>query len=110
LYNRLGLTTQVPNSVRIASLDRQVKGKVGNTIVKPAKSYVKVTTDNIKYLEILDVIKDLNTIPDLEKTDGIVYLKNVLRGFDATEIKNWLLMELLTLQKLGLYSVLYWRS
>jgi len=88
LYNRLGLTTQVPNSVRIASLDRQVKGKVGNTIVKPAKSYVKVTADNIKYLEILDVIKDLNTIPDLEKTDGIVYLKNVLRGFDATEIKK----------------------
>lgn len=88
LYNRLGLTTQVPNSVRIASLDRQVKGKVGNTIVKPAKSYVKVTADNIKYLEVLDVIKDLNTIPDLEKTDGIVYLKNVLRSFDATEIKK----------------------
>lgn len=88
LYNRLGLTTQVPNAVRIASLDRQVKGKVGNTIVKPAKSYVKVTADNIKYLEILDVIKDLNTIPDLEKTDGIVYLKNVLRSFDAAEIKK----------------------
>lgn len=88
LYNRLGLTTQVPNSVRIASLDRQVKGRVGNTIVKPAKSYVKVTADNIKYLEILDVIKDLNAIPDLEKTDGIVYLKNVLRSFDATEIKK----------------------
>ena len=88
LYNRLGLTTQVPNSVRIASLDKQVKGKVGNTIVKPAKSYVKVTADNIKYLEILDVIKDLNAIPDLEKNDGIVYLKNVLRGFDTTEMKK----------------------
>ena len=88
LYNRLGLTTQVPNSVRIASLDRQVKGKVGNTIVKPAKSYVKVTADNIKYLEILDVIKDLNAIPDLEKNDGIVYLKNVLQGFDNTEMKK----------------------
>ena len=88
LYNRLGLTTQVPNSVRIASLDRQVKGKVGNTIVKPAKSYVKVTADNIKYLEILDVIKDLNSIPDLEKNDGIVFLKNILTGFDTIEIKK----------------------
>lgn len=88
LYNRLGLTTQVPNSIRIASLDKQVKGKVGNTIVKPAKSYVKVTADNIKYLEILDVIKDLNTIPDLEKSDGIVYLKKVLYDFDKLEIKK----------------------
>lgn len=88
LYNRLGLTTQVPNSIRIASLDKQVKGKVGNTIVKPAKSYVKVTTDNIKYLEVLDVIKDLNTIPDLEKSDGIVYLKKALYAFDNLEIKK----------------------
>lgn len=88
LYNRLGLTTQVPNSIRIASLDKQVKGKVGNMIVKPAKSYVKVTTDNIKYLEVLDVIKDLNTIPDLEKSDGVVYLKKALYAFDNLEIKK----------------------
>lgn len=88
LYNRLGLTTQVPNSIRIASFDKQIKGKVGNMLVKPAKSYVKVTTDNIKYLEILDVIKDLNTIPDLEKSDGIVYLKRVLYAFEKLEIKK----------------------
>lgn len=88
LYNRLGLTTQVPNSIRIASLDKQVKGKVGNVIIKPAKSYVKVTSENIKYLEILDVIKDLNTIPDLQKSDGLQYLKKVIYNFDSTEIKK----------------------
>ena len=88
LYNRLGLTTQVPNSIRIASFDKQVKGKVGNVIVKPAKSYVKVTADNIKYLEILDVIKDFNKIPDLNKSIGIVYLKKVLCDFDNLEIKK----------------------
>ena len=88
LYNRLGLTTQVPNSVRVASMDKQIKGKVGNMLVKPAKSYVKVTNDNIRYLEILDVIKDLNTIPDLQKSDGIVYLKKVLYDFDKAEIKK----------------------
>ena len=88
LYNRLGLTTQVTNSIRIASFDKQVKGKVGNVIVKPAKSYVKVTADNIKYLEILDVIKDFNKIPDLNKSIGIVYLKKVLCDFDNLEIKK----------------------
>ena len=88
LYNRLGLTTQVPNSIRIASFDKQVKGKVGNLIVKPAKSYVKVTADNIKYLEILDVIKDFNKIPDLNKSNGIVYLKKVLSDFDNLQIKK----------------------
>ena len=88
LYNRLGLTTQVPSSIRIASLDKQVKGKVGNVVIKPAKSYVKVTSDTIKYLELLDVIKDLNTIPDLQKSDGLVYLKKVIYNFDTTEIKK----------------------
>lgn len=88
LYNRLGLTTQVPSSIRVASLDKQVKGKVGNIVIKPAKSYVKVTSDAIKYLELLDVIKDLNTIPDLQKNDGLVYLKKAIYNFDTTEIKK----------------------
>ena len=85
LYNRLGLTTQVPSSIRVASSDKQIKGKVGNVVIKPAKSYVKVTADTIKYLELLDVIKDLNTIPDLQKSDGLVYLKKVIYNFDKLE-------------------------
>ena len=84
----MGLTTQVPSSIRVASLDKQVKGKVGNVVIKPAKSYGKVTADTIKYLELLDVIKDLNTIPDLQKSDGLVYLKKTIYNFDTTEI-NW---------------------
>lgn len=88
LYNRLGLTTQVPSSIRVASLDRQVKGKVGNIVIKPAKSYAKVTADSIKYLELLDVMKDLNIIPDLQKSDGLVYLKKAIYNFDTTEIKK----------------------
>lgn len=88
LYNRLGLTTQVPTSIRIASLDKQIKGKVGNVVIKPAKSYVKVTADIIQYLELLDVIKDLNIIPDLRKSDGLVYLKKVIYNFNTAQIKK----------------------
>lgn len=88
LYNRLGLTTQVPSSIRIASMDKQVKGKVGNLVIKPAKSYVRVTPERVPYLEILDVIKDFNMIPDLQKKDGIVYLEKVIDNFNTSEIKK----------------------
>ncbi|MDR7371096.1 DUF6088 family protein [Flavobacterium aquidurense] len=88
LYNRLGLTTQVPSSIRIASLDRQIKGKVGNLVIKPARSYVRVTSENVRYLEILDVIKDFNTIPDLQKKDGLAYLKKTIRNLNNIEIKK----------------------
>jgi len=89
LYNRLGLTTQVPNSVHVASAEKQVKGKVGNLLIKPAKSYVKVTQGNIRFLEFLDVIKDLNQIPDLTKKDGFDYLKSeIIRFNNNKEIKK----------------------
>ena len=88
LYNRLGLTTQVPNSIRVASLDRQIKGRVGNLVVKPAKSYVQVTSDRVRYLEILDVMKDFNAIPDLQKKDGLSYLKKAIGNLRNAELKK----------------------
>jgi hypothetical protein len=30
----------------------------------------------------------LNTIPDLQKSDGLVYLKKTIYNFDTTEIKK----------------------
>lgn len=88
LYNRLGLTTQVSSSIRVASLDKQIKGKVGNTVIKPAKSYVRVTSDNIRYLELLDVIKDFNVIPDLSKEEGLIYLEKIINNLEREEIKK----------------------
>ncbi|TPG29790.1 DUF6088 family protein [Flavobacterium pectinovorum] len=96
LYNRLGLTTQVPNSVRVASHDRQIKGRAGSVLVKPAKSYVKVTPDKIRYLEILDVMKDFNSIPDMQAKDGLAYLKKEIGRLKNDEIK-----------KLVSYGILY---
>ena len=64
LYNQFRLTTQVPNVVRVASSSKQVRGKVGNTMVRPAKSYVTVSKKNIPLLQVLDVAKDFKNIPD----------------------------------------------
>ena len=30
----------------------------------------------------------MNSIPDLKKNDGIVFLKNILKGFDTIQIKK----------------------
>ncbi|WP_417942192.1 DUF6088 family protein [Flavobacterium sp. RS13.1] len=88
LYNRLGLTTQVTNAVRVASQSRQIKGRAGSMAVKPAKSYVKVTPDKIRYLEILDVMKDFNSIPDMQAKDGLTYLKKEIGRLKNDEIKK----------------------
>lgn len=76
LYNRMGLTTQVPKTIKVASKVKRVTTKIGKTQLKPVKSYVDVTNENYHLLEILDALKDFKTIPDLDKKSAITFLKN----------------------------------
>lgn len=76
LYNRMGLTTQVPKTIKVASRVKRVSTKIGKTQVKPAKSYVDVTNENYYLLEILDALKDFKIIPDLDNKSAIALLKN----------------------------------
>ncbi|WP_290792788.1 DUF6088 family protein [Flavihumibacter sp. UBA7668] len=71
LYNKMGLTTQVPKNIKIASRDKRIITKVGSIAVKAVKSYVDVTNDNYYLLEILDAIKDFKNIPDLNR-EGVL--------------------------------------
>ena len=74
LYNRMGLTTQVPKNIRVASRSKRIVTKVGSIQVKPQKSYMDVTNDNYYLMELLDVLKDFKKIPDTEKNEVIKYM------------------------------------
>lgn len=78
LYNRMGLTTQVPKTIKVASKVKRITTNIGKTKVNPVKSYVDVTNENYYLLEILDALKDFKTIPDLNKKSAITLLKNKL--------------------------------
>ena len=86
LYNKLGLTTQIPQIIKIASRDKEIKVNKGNIKIKPAKSYVEVTSKNYQYLEILDAIKDFSKIPDLNIKNGIKILLNIIKNLKKKEI------------------------
>ena len=79
LYNRMGLTSQVPKTIKVASKNKRITASIGSVQAKPVKSYVKVSNDNYYLLEILDVIKDLTKIPDLDKKLAIKYLLSKLK-------------------------------
>lgn len=64
LFNRLGLTTQLPTTYIIAA-NQVLNNKNLNTFkLKVIKSKAPVTEDNIKYLEILDIFDKIKKIPD----------------------------------------------
>jgi predicted transcriptional regulator of viral defense system len=94
LYNRLGLTTQVPKTIKIASRDKRIYASVGTLKGKPVKSYIDVTDKNYYLLEILDAAKDFNQIPDLNAESGIIILTDKLRKLTDKEISQIILFAL----------------
>jgi hypothetical protein len=87
LYNRLGLTTQIPKSIKIASRDKRITVSNGNIKASPVKSYVDVTDKNFYLLELLDALKDFKKIPDLDKNSAIKILSNKLKELNTIETK-----------------------
>ncbi len=88
LYNRMGLTTQVPKDIKVASKTKEVRTKIGNITVRRVKSYVDVTNENYHLLEILDALKDFKQIPDLNKKFAINLLINTLISLTKSELSN----------------------
>ncbi len=87
LYNRLGLTTQVPKVIKIASRDKRISVSNGTVKASPVKSYVSVNDSNFYLLELLDVLKDFKKIPDLDKSSGIKIISERIRNLNPKEIK-----------------------
>jgi len=88
LYNKLGLTSQVPQIIKVASFNKEIKINKQNIRIKPAKSYVEVTNRNFQYLEILDAIKDFKKIPDINPQAGIKVLLKILNNLGHKEINK----------------------
>lgn len=87
LYNRMGLTTQVPNVIQIASLQRKDTTKVETLKFTSVKSYVEVSEKNVKLLRLSDVIKDFDKIPDGDNIQIINFLKKNIKKLNDKEIQ-----------------------
>ena len=84
LHNKMGLTTQVPKDIKVASKVKEIRTRIGNMNVRRVKSYIDVTNENYHLLEILDALKDFKQIPDLDKK---IALKQVLAVLSSLKKK-----------------------
>lgn len=88
----MGLTTQIPKKIKIASQSKRIYATVGAMTASPAKSYVQVNESNYELLGFLDSLKDLNSIPDLDKATAAKIFAERLRNLDKKQ--RALLMEI----------------
>lgn len=65
LYNRLGLTTQIPRNIKIASRDKRIETSIGSMKVTSVKSYAEINEGNYQILQVLDALKDFKRISDM---------------------------------------------
>ena len=85
LYNKLGLTTQVPKNIKVACRGSRIITRIGSIEVSPIKSYVDVTNENYKLLELLDALKDFKIIPDLDKKMAVRFLLDKIKILSEQE-------------------------
>lgn len=88
LYNKMGLTTQVPKLIKIACKNKRITASIKGIDIKPVKSYVDVNGDNYYLLEVLDAIKDFKIIPDVDKKAALSILKRRIDSFSIKETGN----------------------
>lgn len=88
LYNQLGLTTQIPSTIRIASRDKSITIKTLSVKASPARSYVDVTEENYQILGFLDAIKDLKQIPDVDINLAVRIFQTRIKQLNEKQIQD----------------------
>lgn len=89
LFNRLGITTQVPSVITVAIEKKGwTKKEFDNLTIKLVPSYAQITEDNIPFLEILDVMVNIKKIPDTLPNQVTITLAYLLRKLDNSQLKQ----------------------
>ncbi len=94
LYNKMGLTTQIPRRIKIASKQKRISTNLGATPVKPVKSYAEVSSRNYYLLEILDALKDFGRIQDIDKESAIKLILERIKKLSRSDISRMVKLSL----------------
>lgn len=86
VWNKWGLTTQVSNRKWISQVTERTY-EIENLNILIIKSKAKISKDNIKVLQFLDVIEQLNKIPDTSNEKTLRKLINIYTDQFSTSEK-----------------------
>ena len=85
VYNNLGLTTQVSNTIQIGKQQTRPKLKRGRFIISFIKQKNTINKENIPLLRLLDVIRFIKKIPDATVNKSCKRLLVLLNGLSNDE-------------------------
>ena len=88
-YNKLGLTTQIPNEITIVGKRYGRKTSIGKLKIKYVRRRTPIRKkENIAILQILDAVNDLKRIPDTPTTEVLKILKKEIQSLPLSVKKE----------------------
>ena len=88
IYNQLGLTTQVSNTLQIGKNQVRPNFKRERYTIAFVKQKNIITKDNIPLLQVLDAIRYINKIPDANIDASCKRFLAIIKDFEDKEIKR----------------------
>jgi len=88
IYNQLGLTTQVSNTIQIGRNEIRPSTKRGRYIISFIKQKNTITKENIPFLQVLDAIKYIKKVPDATIESSCKRFLAILTLLTEKERKN----------------------
>lgn len=85
VYNQLGLTSQVSNTLVIATANPLQPKKLEGYNVKYVRRNVSFLDDDIPLLQLLDALRDIKSIPDANPDDSFKILRKRISDLTKNE-------------------------
>ena len=82
IYNKLGLTTQIPKVIEVMTEKRKPTKIIEGVKIKYTQKFMKFTKKNIEYFQILDALKNIKKIPDSKIEENYEILKEVIKELE----------------------------
>jgi hypothetical protein len=86
IYNKLGLTTQVSNTIQIGKNDIRPNFKRERYTIAFIKQKNTITKESIPLLQILDAIRYIKKIPDSNTRSSCLRFLEIIKGLNEKEI------------------------
>ncbi len=90
LYNKLGLTTQVPRTITIACNGGRQEKEFGTIRIKTVVTRIPIEEKDVKLLQYLDVLKDIKKISDSDVNLLLKIMSGYMSKLSAREQKRLL--------------------
>jgi hypothetical protein len=88
LYNKLGISTQQPRTIEVATTGSRQEKNFGTIKVRLVVASAPVSDQNVPLLELLDVLKNVKSISDSSPAEVIRWLSGTISRLEETVVKD----------------------